>query len=290
MRSYKIPSDLNSGNLDIEIALKSKDGTGLKPMPIKVILSYVVAIIAAFYILSHTFIGQGETWQIGFFLISYGLLIYQLTKFDKTKRMQVELIPVLFSYLPKAMRNVIVRKNEKANAFWGIAGIESIDENGLVKYIDNSYGYWYRVVGSASILLFDTDRDAILDRVDSFYRKIGVDGEIIFMTSKESQKVYRQVSFLQKQYENLDVEDPDLDALCQEKFHVLKDYVGGEFRSIHQYMVLKGDNKEALYSLKNVVQSEYENSANMLKQCVLLYEADITEALHGIYAGDAGKD
>ena len=285
MKSYKIPSDLNSSNLDIEIALKAKDGTGLRPMPIKVILSYVIAIIGAFYILSHTFIGQGYDWQIGLFLFSYILLVYQLVKFDKTKRMQIELIPTLFGYLPKSMRHVIVRKNMKANEFWKIAGIESIDENGLVKYIDNTYGYWYRVVGSASILLFESDRDAIIDRVDAFYRKIGMDGEIIFMTSKESQKVYRQVSALQRQFNALDDKDPDLEACCQEQFHVLKDYVGGSFRSIHQYMVLKGDNKEALFSLKNVVQSEYENSANMLKQCVPLYEADINEALHGVYAG-----
>ena len=65
--------------------------------------------------------------------------------------------------------------------------------------------------------------------------------------------------------------------------------MGKEFRSIHQYMILKGDNREALTVLNNVVIGEYEASSLMLKQCVPMYEADIVEVLAGVYSNGQGE-
>lgn len=94
-----------------------------------------------------------------------------LLKTDKTKRMGFHLVPVLLGYLPKRNRQVYTRSTNKAGPFYSILGIESIDDvTGLVKYLDGTYAYWYRVVGSASVLLFEDDKNAILDRVDSFGR------------------------------------------------------------------------------------------------------------------------
>ena len=130
-KSYKIPADMNSGNLDLEIALQNKDGMGIKPLPVKVILFYLAGILLGFYIITHTFIGNGEQWQVALFICSYGLFVFWLAKYDKTRRMQIQLIPVLFQYLPKSMRHVLTRKNCKANEFWGIAGINSIEHSGI---------------------------------------------------------------------------------------------------------------------------------------------------------------
>ena len=83
-------------------------------------------------------------------------------------------------------------------------GIRNIDENsGLIEFLDGSFGSMYRVVGAASALLFEDDKEAILDRVDNFYRKMGFDVEIIKITTKESQKIYHQAAYLKEQYDNL---------------------------------------------------------------------------------------
>jgi hypothetical protein len=187
----------------------------------------------------------------------------------------------------------MTRRASNAIPFYSIVGIkkDGIDKKtGMISWEDGTYGFMYRVVGSASILLFDADKIAIIDRVDSFYRKMDTESEIIFLTTKSAQPVYKQVSALKETYDNLQDDDPDLRALANEQFGVLKNYVGGSFRATHQYMIIKGDNKEALSKTKAVVQSELENSSLMIKRCVPLKYNDIISVLQLVYRGkDGGK-
>lgn len=282
-QSYKIPADLNHSYGDMEIALSTKDGISAKPMPIKVIMTYLGSILVCMYLVMNTPIGSGSILQTVLFVILWIALTLLLASYDTTRRMQVQLIPTLTNYMSYVARHVSTRTMNSANAFYSVAGIENIDDNGLVEYADGTYAYWYRVVGSASVLLFDGDKMAILDRVDNFYRKIGTDVEVGYMTTKEAQKVYRQIAHLSRLYNNLNTADPDLQACADEQFKILKNYVGKSFKSIHQYMFLKADNMEALTVAKNVLQSEIENSRLMIKQCVPLYPADLYEVLRMVY-------
>lgn len=281
---YKIPIDLDQSFGNMEIAIQSNGGLGVKPLPVKVILAYVVSAIMLFYLCSQTALSMSPYYWVPFSLC-WIIATILLARYDRTKRLQAQMIPSLFGYISKTARNIIVRRDCKANGFISICGIKDIDkETGLVSYEDGTYAFFYRVVGSASILLFDEDRDAIISRVDSFYRKLGTECEIGFVTSKEAQKVYRQIANLKRCYDNLDCDDEDLKMLAEEQFYVLKNDIGGSFRSIHQYMFIKADNKEMLVKNKNVVQSEVENSSLMFKQCIALGAKDVYNVLKTIYA------
>lgn len=286
-QSYRIPTDLNASYGDMEIAIQTQDGMGVRPLPIKVIMTYVGSVVLCFYVCSHTIVSSGSTLQIILFVVLWILATLFLARFDKTKRMSMELIPVLLNYIPSAHRKVSTSESSNVGPFLGMVGIESINrKTGLVSYLDGTYGYWYRVVGSASILLFDDDRDMILNRVDTFYQKLSPECEVTFITTKSAQKIYKQVANLVRKYKALGVRDGDLTFLLNEQLGVLKDYVGGSFKSIHQYMIVKGDNKEALMQAKNVLQAEVENSSLMIKQCVPLYYDDIVEIVKLIYGGE----
>lgn len=281
---YKIPLDLNQQFSDMEIAIQNSNGMGAKPLPIKVILTYVASILLLFYLCSQTFLSASVGYWLPFAIV-WLALTFVLARYDKTKRMQLQSIPALFGYLSKSARHVITRRNNRANDFISICGIDDIDKKtAVIKFTDGTYGLLYRVVGSASILLFDEDRDAIISRVDSFYRKIGIDCEISFITTKEAQKVYRQVANLKRRYDAMDTDDADLKNLAEEQFYVLKYDIGNAFRSIHQYMLLKSDNKESLIKNRNVLQSEVENSTLMFKQCVALDFTDVCKVFKSIYA------
>lgn len=285
--TYKIPASLDENYMNMEIAIQSKDGVGLKPLPVRVILVWLLGLFMLFYAVMN---GSSFIAQSGLFLrILFGLVwvafLFVLTKFDKSHKMQLELVPTVLSYMNKSNRYVVTRKTSNANAFYGIVGIDSIDEkNGLVRYIDGTYGYWYSVVGTASVLLFPDDRNAILDRVNEFYKKIQSDCEIIFMTTKEPQRVHKQLAHLIAQHKALEFKDSEIDMLVEEQKTLLKDFVGKEFKSLHQYMIIKGDNREALSNVNNVVISEYENSSLMLKQCTPLYRENIENVLKLIYS------
>lgn len=283
-KSYKIPYDLDESYLDMNIALQTKDGSVGKVLPMKVIMSYVGSLLTCMFLLLRTFIGSISTMpQKVFFVLLWVAFTILLASYDSTRRMNAQLIPVLLNYLPKRSRVVYTRSNRLANGFYSIAGIDSVDEDGLIKYSDGTYGYMYRVVGTASILLFDSDRDAIIKRVDTFFQKWSIDSEIAFLGIKEAQKVYRQVSALQSRYANLKNDDKDLRDLAEEQFKILRDYVGKDFKSIHQYMLIKSNNMEMLRVAHNLLQSEVENSNLMIKQCVPLDGNDVLQVLSIIY-------
>lgn len=285
-RMYKIPYGLNATYGDMQMSFQAKNGVGSKPMPIKVVISYLMSALLCFFVIMKTFVSCGTFLQIALFVVLWVMLTLVLFSYDATKRMQIELIATLINYIPKTAREIITRKDANAFPFYRIAGIKSISKkNGVVEYVDGTYAYWYRVVGSASILLFESDKQMILDRVDNFYRKMNTDAEIIFMTTKSSQQVYKQIASLKRKYDNLASDDPDLRELANEEFRTLRDYVGSSFKCIHQYMIIKADNKEMLIQTKNIVQAEVENSSLMIKRCVPMYYEDITATLELVYRG-----
>lgn len=283
---YKIPDTLDKSMGDMQISLQSADGVGVKPMPIKIILMWIVSVILWFMCIAKTFISSGGLPLIALFsALWFGMTALLLSR-DKTGVPQAALVVSMLNYLPKSMRYAVTRNNAPAKDFYQIAGIDAIDgDKGLITFSDGTYGYMYRVVGTGSVLLFEEDRKAILDRVDAFYRKMKPEYEMIFITSKEAQKVYRQVAAMKRRYDRLEPGDDELRALADTEYNVLKNYVGGSFRSIHQYLILKADNAEALVVAKNMLQSEVENSSMMFKQCTALFGDDIYEVLRTIYKG-----
>lgn len=288
--SYKIPYGLNENYGNMNISLQTKDGSVGTVVPMKVVASYVGSGLLCMYLVMNTFIGSMSTIpQKILFVILWVALTVVLVKYDTTQRMNAQLIPVLLNYIPKKARYVYTRQNRSATPFFNIVGIEDIDEEGLITFIDGTLGYMYRVVGSASILLFDSDREAIINRVDNFFRKWNTDSEITFYTLKEPQQVYNQVASLKYRYDNLNTSDKDLRDLAEEQFTILKKFVGHEFKSIHQYMLIKSKNKEALQVSVNILESEIENSSLMIKQCVPLDYQAVIMFLKALYQKGAYK-
>ena len=283
-KSYRVPYSLNQSYADMTIALNSKDGSVGKILPMMVVGTYVISILACLVVVMRTYIGsRGSTFEVILFIALWSALTVVLAKYDGTRRMNMQRVVTLINYLPSRARHVYTRTTRSAVPFYHIVGIDKVEQDGLVLYNDNTFGYFYRVVGSASILLFDADQEAILTRVDNFFKKWQTDSEIIFITAKEGQKIYRQLAHLQKRYENLQNDDPDLRDWAEEQFRILRDYVGKEFKSIHQYMVIKSASKEALRVANSILQSEVENSSLFIKQCVPLEKDDTIEVLRSIY-------
>lgn len=283
---YKIPDTLDKSVGDMEIALQSANGVGVRPIPIKIILCYVVSIVVWFYIVAKSFISDGGVGLILLFTAFWFGLTALLLRRDKTGIPQYSLLVSMLNYLPKNMRNVSTRSTSNATDFYRIFGVDAIDaDKGLITFTDGSYGYMYQVVGSGSVLLFEEDRNAILERVDKFYRKIDTECELIFITCKEAQKVYRQVAKLKQRYDKLDFDDDELRAVADMEYVYLKDIVGSAFRSIHQYLILKAENTEALVRARNTLQGEIENSSYVFKQCTALFGNDLYDVFRRIYRG-----
>lgn len=288
--SYKIPSSLDSSWADFEIVLPSADNVP-KSVPVKVIGSYIISFLMLLYMLTNNgIVREGHVFQKVLFAIFWAAMSAFLFSYDKTKIMNVMLIETMLGYIPKVNRFIPTRISNHAGQFLDLFGIQKnteydAEKSSLLEFKDGTSGYMFHVVGSASHLLFDNDKQSILNRVDGFYRKLEMNCEYGFLTMKAPQKTYLQLSWLKKLYMNLKSRDNDLRLLVQEREFALREVAKGEYKSIHQYMFIKADNKEVLRQTFNMLKQEVENSSKVFKRCSLLTRKEAFEVLSIFYKG-----
>lgn len=281
---YKIPSSLDRSFLDHEIAL-SGGGFQAKPLPVKVILFWVASILALFWMTTSTFVSDADWWLIALVVLWWLVTTGVMGQYSKTKELKYMSVPALVAYLPSAARNVLTRRSNNPSQFYSIVGIDGIEDDGLIRYADGTYGQAYLVVGSASVLLFDEDRKRILDSVDAFWRKVETNCEYIIMTTKEPQRVFRPIANLERRNLALNVRHEDFKELMDEQYDILAGYVGSQFKSIHQYLLLKADSPEGLRRAHTLLQAEVETSSLVIKGCSMLNGREATEMLSVVYRG-----
>lgn len=289
-QSYGIKTPMLSSAMDTEITLQ-KDGVGLRPLPIKFVIITVISVCLCVGAIQTDWVSVGNIVQKAIFVVMWIAMTILLFLSDKTKRMNCHNIIALFNYLfVRSNRRVVTRRTASATPMLEICNIKSIDKNGTIKFVDKHYGYMYRVTGTASVLLFDEDKNSIINAVDNFYRKVDSNTEYIFITLKEPQKVYNQAAAIKHRYDNLRIYDKDLNDLCNSQLEMLRDVVGKKYRSIHQYMIVKADSMETLTAAKIMLQSELDTSGLYIKRCVPLYGDEIVEVLASSFTSPKYND
>lgn len=269
---YIVPVSLDRTILDHELSLSS-NSMQLKPLPMKVIFAYIGSITVLMWLLTGTPLKGASFGYLVLISVWWIAATAYFAAYSKTKEMRGEMIMALIDYLPKTARKVLTRSDSSPGQFHSIVGIKDVDEKtGFITYADGMVGQAYAVVGSASCLLFDQDRDAILNRNDRFYRKLEPGVEWVFITTKEPQRVHTQIATLEKRNRRLSpkARDPELVALMDEQYQSLKSYVGASFFSIHQYLILIARNEEDLRKAHNLLDSEAGDSSLMFKEVTML--------------------
>lgn len=281
---YKIPASIDRSILDHKISFSKST-----PIPIKLVLFWIGTLFAILLVWAQTPLGRFPLWGA---LMTALILVFAATFgfLTKTSELKISQLGSLYRYDFTSKRKVLTRDSSDPAPFLTLVGIKEIDDTGIIKFLDGSVGQMYAIVGSASKLIFDEDLHAIIDRVDAFWRKVDTKSEWIFMTTKEPQRVYRQVANLERRNKKLLYRDPELRKLMDKQFDVLTNYVGGaaaetKFNSIHQYLIIKAGSMNNLTDAHGVLGAEVENSTFMFKQCSILDGTETVDALRSVYAG-----
>lgn len=284
---FKIPTSLDMSYLDLEFNFRTKDGLSFnKPLTAKSVIMYLISGMLLLYILLNTFIKSSVPLAV-IFAVIWILLTILLVKLDNTKRTGLELMIPLLGYFSPNNRHLSVRSLDPIGPLKGLYGIDRVDEeDGLISFIDGTVGYAYQVVGNASILMFDEDKKQIIDKVDSFYRKLAPDTEVIFDTIKESQRTDEQVSNLVDNFKKLKINSPGLNHLYREQYDILNIGVGGRFKSLHQYMIVKANTMDHLEEFENLLYGDVENDQLMFKSATPLSYNDTIDYFKGLFGKD----
>lgn len=282
--SYKWPSSLARSVLDFEIR-----PWGERSVPVRQIFYFLGGSLFIAFLVMKTPLGHsGALFTVLFIMWAVAALFY-FGRLTPAKELTAQQVPALLNYLPRSSRQVYTRRDSDAGDFFSICGISGITRGGQIEFTDGSVGQGYIVVGSASYLLFDRDRLATLDRVDSFWRKVDTTCEWIWLTTKESQRVHHQLASLERRNVALEHRDPDLLELQNEQYDILVGHVGGKFSSLHQYLVLKAKTAEALRRAHQVLEAEVESSSLMLKEVTMLSGAEMLAVFALFYRADGNQ-
>lgn len=286
--TYKIPVSIDRSRLDHKITLQAFQLKS-RPLAIKVILYWVGFVFVTAWIVLQSPLSAAPWFVLVLLVIWMSITAAVLGKQTKTGDMKFMQLPALLEYLPTKQRRVMTRLGSKPYGFMTIVGIKDVEASGIIRYVNGDVGQLYSVVGSASALLFEGDRNAIIRRVDNFYQKIDSGTSWCYLTTKESQRVFQQIAAIEHQNRALRHRDPELLALEQEKLDVLVNDVGGHFSSLHQYLLVRAPGMKELQAAHRVLRAERENSSLMFRRCELLNGADGLDVLRSVYQ-TPGKD
>lgn len=266
---FKIPTTLDVSYFDMEFNIKSKNGVGFnRPVSAKVIVFALIAVFAWFYLVFQTFIGKGGIPIIIGFTIAWAILSVLLVRADKTNRMGLELMFSMINYLPKSGRYVPVRMSDTVYPLQYLLNIKTIDpEDGCIHFLDGQIGHCYHVVGSASALMFEQDKQIILDKVDAFYRKLPVGVEVIYDTVYEGHSVEDQLESVKETKKELNVKSKGLNVLLKEQHDILKYAINNNqgLTSLHQYLVVRAPSQSALTEFENLLIGDVEGDGLMFR-------------------------
>lgn len=283
---YKIPISLNRSTLDHEITIEAKS-MKLKPLPVKVLTYWFLAFVVIAWVLVKSPLSAASLAALiplGIWLVAVAVVMGRRTKTGEFTFMQM---PALLAYLPPQARKVMTRSNSRPYGFMSVVGIKNVSRDGIIAFDNGDLGQMYAVVGSASRLLFDSDREAIMRRADAFYRKIDSSCTWIQITTKEPQRVFQQMAAVEMTNLKLSPanRDPGLDVLLQERLDVLDTEVAGQFESLHQYLLVRGKSLKDLRNAHKVLVGERQ-SVLFLRRCEVLKGAQALEVLAPIYRSE----
>lgn len=283
-KSYGLPVSLDRSWLDHEIILSGS----MPSVPVKVLLFHVGGVLLLFWAAAKTPVaGAGFGWILLFVLTWLVAQLY-FGRYTKTKELVISRVPAMAAYAPPSSRQVRTRSDSDVTGFYSIVGIKEVEDSGLIKFADGYVGKAYQVVGSASTLLFDDDRDRILMRVDAFWRKVDPSSEWVFLTTKEPLRVTRQTANLwraNKALRDKGLLTSEIQELFDEDYDILTNFVGGKFRSIHQYLVIKTTGIEHLQAAEAVLNEEVRSSRMMFKSCMMLSGSEFVNVMKTFYQG-----
>lgn len=284
--SYKIRADLDRGYLDRNINIDVNADFGIKSLYLGSLIFGLCGVLSLMGIMRYSFVRQASFPVKFFFSVFYLLLTGFFAYYTKFKELAIVQVRDFLEYLPRHSRIVKTSFGSNINNFANITGITNFDKKtGIIQFYDGGYGVVYSVVGSASRLLFEKDRNLIIDAVSSFYTKLPFNVEMITLTTKEAQKVYAQAYHLKERYDKLSAfgGDSELLELLEEEYDILKNHVGKNYTSIHQYVILRADNAAQLKTQLPLFDRAMLSSPLVFKSVERLDSEDVNKLLSTTY-------
>lgn len=241
-KTYRIPHSLNVSRLQAPIILTGKRGEGPFKRPVKistVIFLALLGLLVPMFLYMNTGISEGSRLGILLMLIGWemfvGLLIVPQENGDEGYKM---IWPTIGYWLDTHGRIVSTRGDANVAEVSDVLQIRKIDNQGVITFVNGWVGRAYEVDGHASNMLFENERDYVIDAFERWLQLLPPNVSVNIPTQHTALDLSEQVQGARKRTANQRL--TDLRALADRKERVIREKLVGNdrFRTVSQYIVL----------------------------------------------------
>ena len=287
---YKIPYTIDPKFGDYKTSLKMEDGRGIDhEFTVRGLLTCIVSASIYGYLVFNssysTFFSEGGLVGNILFALGYaGSIYFSLRQISIPGLYGYNSLAPLVRYLQRLHNNVIrtnsFDKYEPASKF---VGMVEPDDQGRLRFRDGSYGKLYQIVGTASNNTFSSDRQRAIEDFENFLRTLPHNTTYVFITNTAGQNVDRQINHL---LDRLDTEtDLNMQDYIAGEIRELADYVRKIFVSLHQYMIIKGDDPTALSNAIKMTRSFIDQEPSVISEAKIPTADAEADFYAKLYAG-----
>lgn len=290
--TYKVPFTLDSHFGDAPIQILSRTGEQIGPSDLTLrpflvtsfsILLFVYCAISSGlsqYFLEGSFLGQ--------FLVTFGyigIVYFALREISVPGLYGYNVVFPFTDYI-MSKRNHLIRIGDEQpyTPVSQFIGMSEPDSSGHLNFNDgNHVGQLFKITGTASHNTFQIDRQATIEDFNDFLRQLPSDATISFVTNTGGQNVNTQISHL------LDLFDRTEDVLMQtyitEEVKELYGYVQDNFVTLHQYMLIIGDDRAAFKNAFNVIREFADRNGLVISSISIPSKKHNYAFFRNIYSG-----
>lgn len=302
---YAIRVSLDESRLSTKIDLFDADSVFQikREITARTFLLASVGAIIYIWIMTHSFIQTGGLLGVLIFTIGYVWITVLTSGVTKDNRDGYEMYKPMYRYLSKQNRNVSTRPlSLDVVASTYVSDIADYDKrHDYILFKNGDVGRVYELSGNASMLAFDSDLSNTIEATQRFYSSVSNHAIFIYDTVTGPQRVVEQINGKSEQIDNLsDVYDYDVHDggkmtkksiagnnirnLLYAQREVLQEYIGEEFQSVRQYVMIRAINYDTLRSMEGWLYNQQSESGDTyIKSARMLDYNELVDYLKSIF-------
>lgn len=264
---YHIPYTLDSkfGDAPVQMTTRSGDSIGPEDLTIRPFLVTIFSILIYIYLIiaspfSQVFMEGSWLGRILFTLGYGGLIYFALREISVPGLYGYHVILPFINYIStRHHRDIRTGDEQLYLPVSQFVGMHEPDNYGRLHFNqDNKCGQLFKITGSASHNTFEVDRVQTINEFANFLKQLPNDATVSFATNTGGQNVNNQIYHLLELYDH--TSDRLISAYIAEEVNELAYYVQDNFVTLHQYMLIIGDDPAALKNAVNRIQEFAQKS------------------------------
>lgn len=290
---YAIPYNINANLFNSKTSLKDdKTGTGFdKKFSVRTLITFIIATVFYGWLVmqssaSKILMPSSGSWS-GFILFTVGyvgMAYFSLREISIPEQYGYNVFKPLINWLQiRKKPEVSTKRFDPYMNGAKITGMLEPTDDGYLRFTDGSYGITYRIVGTASVNAFSVDRENSINSFKTFLQNMPKETTLTFITNTGGQKVERQLKHLFELY-NKETNVAIIQYISEE-IRELARYVQDNFFALHQYMIIRGDSRNALKTAEKQIKSFVQRDGSVISIIERPKPEEERKLFHTIFSG-----